>query len=42
MRSLGVSVRAPVHFVLVDYSDEYEMKSMISRYLVKCNIASFG
>jgi len=40
--SWGVLVRARFHFVLVDYADEYGMKSMINRYLVNCNIASFG
>jgi len=42
VRSLGVLVRAQFQFVLVDYRDEYEIKLMINKYLVNCNIASFG
>jgi len=34
LRSLGVLVRAQFHLVLVDYTDEYAVKSMINRYLV--------
>jgi len=42
VRSPGVLVRVLFHFMLADYSDEYEMKSMINRYLVNRNIAAFG
>jgi len=38
----GVLVSAQFHFELVDYSDEYRMKSVMNRYLVNDNIASFG
>jgi len=34
LRSPGVWVRVQFHFVLIDYCDEYEMKSMVNRYLV--------
>jgi len=41
-RSPGVLVRVQLLFVLVDYFNEYEMKSMMNRLLVSCTIASFG
>jgi len=40
MRSLGGLVDPRFHLVLVGYSVEYEMKLMINKYLVNCNIAS--
>jgi hypothetical protein len=42
VRSLEELVADRLHFVWVGYSDECEMKSIISRYLVNCNISSFG
>jgi len=39
---LGVLVRARFHLMLVDYNDESEMKLRIDRYLVNCDIVSFG
>ena len=42
MKSPGVLVRVWSHFVLVDYSDESEMMSMVHRYLVNWILASFG
>jgi len=38
--SPGVLVRVQLHLMLVDYCNEYEMKSMINRYLVNWIIAS--
>jgi hypothetical protein len=34
LRSPGVLVRVRLHFLLDDYSDEYEMMAMVNRYLV--------
>jgi len=42
LRSPGVLVRIRFHFVLDDYSDEYEMIAMVNWYLVNWIIASFG
>jgi len=41
LRSLGELVIDQLHCVLVDNCDEYEMMSMVNRYLVNWNIASF-
>jgi len=35
LRGLGVLVRIRFHFMLDDYSDEYEIMAMVNRYLVK-------
>jgi hypothetical protein len=35
-------IRVRFHLVLVDYYDQYEMMSMVNRYLVNWIIASFG
>jgi len=37
-----VLVRIPFNFMLVNRSDEYEMKSTVDRYLVNWSMASFG
>jgi len=42
LRSPVVMVRVWFHFVLVNYCYEYEMMSMVKRYLVSWIIASFG
>ena len=42
LRSPGVLVRVQLQFVLVDFSDKYEMNSMVNRYLINWTIASFG
>jgi len=42
LRSPGVLVRVRFHFVLDDYCDEYEMKSMENRHLVNWIIAWIG
>ena len=34
LRSPGEFVKILFHFVLDDYSDEYEMMAMVNRYLV--------
>jgi len=42
LRSPGILVRIRFHFVLDDYSDEYEMMAMVNSHLVNWMIASFG